>query len=169
MSQFLVEDGTGVAGATSYASTEAADDYATFWDKPEWLVLDEVDKQKALIKATVFLDTSVSYPSRILTQEQGLLWPREPFRDLEGRVVQGLPAILIEVAIRIAIAGLTYDLYTVPKVLVSQAFATTRETYLGGYIENPSPEYTEITQALRQLSSLGIGSKKIKQVTLERG
>lgn len=169
MSQFLAEDGTGVAGATSYASVEAADDYATFWDKPEWLALDEIEKQKALIRATVYLDTSVSYPSQILTQAQGLLWPRESFKDLEGRVVEGLPALIVEATIRIAIAGLSYDLYSVPKVLVSQAFATTRETYLGGYIENPSPEYNEIAEALRKLASLGIGGRKIKQVTLSRG
>lgn len=168
MITFLVEDGSGLTGATSYASVEDADAYATFWDHTDWLALDEADKQKALIKATTFMDTTVTYPSRILKQEQGLLWPRLPFKDLNGRNIEGLPSLIVESTIRLAILEPFYDLYKTPKTIVSESYGSSRVTYLGGHAEY-SEEYQTIMLVLQKLDAIGLGGKGIKQATLVRG
>lgn len=168
--QFIVEDGTGVIGATSYASVEAADDYAEFWDFTEWELLDLEQKEKCLIKATLYLDSNLSYPKRILTTDQGLNYPREPFTDLNGRLVEGVPEAIEEATVRIAILlnkGL--NLNKSRKVLTQQSYGSSSESYLGGYSESADDLDLELASILRLLGTLGLGGKGMKVVKLERG
>lgn len=75
---FIVEDGTGVPGATSYISVEDADDihsdalYGDDWLSPD---LDESRKQRALMGATRMLDDLWKWRGQKATTSQGLDWP----------------------------------------------------------------------------------------------
>ena len=167
--QFIVEDGTGIVGATSYSSVEVADDYATFWDYTEWLSLDDAEKEKFLILASSYMDTYLDYPSRILTNTQGLLYPREPFLDSDGRKVSGLPEGITEACIRIAVLlnlGLKPNERT--KLLKAQSYGSSSETYLGSWSESDNNKL-ELKNILTKLSRQGLGGKYAKQVTLIRG
>lgn len=75
---FVVEDGTGVPGATSYISVEDADaihEEALYGD--DWLVpeLDQNRKQRALMAATRMLDDLWRWRGQRATAAQGLDWP----------------------------------------------------------------------------------------------
>lgn len=167
--QFIVEDGTGIVGATSYASTVVADDYAEFWDHTDWLSLDENDKEKYLILASSYMDNYLDYPSRILTDNQGLLYPREPFKDSQGRLITGLPDLIIETAIRIALLfqnGFSPEERT--KLLKAQSYGTSSETYLGAWGARSENQIT-LSEILCKLSRAGLGGKYFKQVNVVRG
>jgi hypothetical protein len=82
----VVEDGTGVVGAESYASV---DDAGAYWEKrpqnPLYLVwatraVDPSSAEGALREASSYLDTNfaASYLGQRATLTQGLLWPRIP-------------------------------------------------------------------------------------------
>lgn len=85
----VVEDGTGLADAESYASVEFADDYHLTRGREEtWVELDEVVKEQALRLASDYMvqeyrDRWAGY-RRTLTQ--ALDWPRwdVPRRDAPG-------------------------------------------------------------------------------------
>ena len=73
---FVVEDGTGVAGANSYATVaegNAFDDaqfHAASWPSVT------ADKEKALATATRIIDQQFLWNGQKGTEEQGLQWPR---------------------------------------------------------------------------------------------
>ncbi len=78
---FVVEDGTGVTGATSYASIADADTYATTYlaDTTDWDAADDDEKALALNVASRYLDRKYGRQykgSQRLLSTQGLLWPR---------------------------------------------------------------------------------------------
>lgn len=89
MAEFLVEDGTGLPDATSYASVEESDEYlGAAWAS------DETEKQKFLMQGTDYADLRwgaqlKSYP---LNPEQGLEFPRFDLRDRYNRQVVGVPS-----------------------------------------------------------------------------
>jgi hypothetical protein len=75
---FIVEDGTGVPGATSYVSVEDADSIhedALYGD--EWLdpTIDINRKQRALMAATRMMDDLWQWKWPSATESQGLDWP----------------------------------------------------------------------------------------------
>jgi hypothetical protein len=168
--QFIVEDGTGVIGATSYASIQAADNYAGFWDHTEWDVLDNNEKEKLLIKATRYIDINLTFPKVILSMEQGLSWPRMKFIDNDGREIEGLPQQIVEAAIKIAILfnkGL--DPNKQRKLLTSQSYGSSSESYFGAYNENYDNLDAELSDLIKALSIQGLAGRRLKTVLLERG
>lgn len=167
--QFLVETGQGIENANSYASVEAADDYALFWDYPEWIELDTEVKERWLILASSYMDSYLSYPSRILNSKQGLLYPRKPFISVQGRQIEGLPESIEEAASRIAFLlndGLEPTRKT--KLLKAQSYGSSSETYLGAWSEQ-SDNQLRLNDILAKLSALGLGGKSVKQVAVVRG
>lgn len=86
---FVVEDGTGLANATSYIAVATADDYFTDRGVAEWVGTDPV-KQGALIRATDYIDKK--YGSRFLndrlTEIQALEFPRTVFDPIMPVVLQ---------------------------------------------------------------------------------
>lgn len=60
---FLVEDGTGVEDATSYATVVQADEYAAFFKYPDWDLLAEEDKEPLLMRASTLLDEQFTWRS----------------------------------------------------------------------------------------------------------
>lgn len=76
----VVEDGTGLADAVSYASVAQADAYHTARGNTSWTSAAEADKEAALVRATTALDASYQsrypgYPTHGRTQ--ALQWPRQ--------------------------------------------------------------------------------------------
>lgn len=71
----IVEDGTGLANAESYASVATANAYHTAMGNAAWTGVDAV-KEAALRRATQYLDTRYRYRGLPLTQTQALAWPR---------------------------------------------------------------------------------------------
>ena len=88
---FIVEDGTGVPGATSYVSVEDADaihEDALYGD--DWLApdLDSNRKQRALMAATRMMDDLWKWKWPSATDDQGLDWPL--FVDESGGYVDSV-------------------------------------------------------------------------------
>lgn len=71
---FIVEDGTGVPDANSYASVEEADAYFADRGNTTWAAAQPAAKQAALINATDYIE--MRYSSRFLG--------RAEFRDLQS-------------------------------------------------------------------------------------
>lgn len=73
----IVEDGTGLSDANSYADVISADAY--FESRPRsdaWVSLDEDLKAQYLVHATRVLDTSIRWDGEALTTTQALAFPR---------------------------------------------------------------------------------------------
>lgn len=112
----IVEDGTGLANANSYAET--ADAIAYFADRGEVLDIQDSD----MILGTEFLDVTYgsSYKGNIMTETQALLFPRTTFYDNSGRKVE---------------AG------TIPKELITALYQAAKLSSTGTQlITGPTPE-----------------------------
>lgn len=76
---FVVEDGTLVADANSYASVEFADAFLSDLGKASWLSLLLARKQECLVSATAYMDTIFAerYKGAVIDRLQSLEWPRK--------------------------------------------------------------------------------------------
>ena len=87
---FVVEDGTGLPDATSYASVEEADaimDRVPDQYKQGWLDLDEYQKQQVLVWGTQVFDDYVYFPchpNQKVNQYQALNFPRYGIYNQDG-------------------------------------------------------------------------------------
>ncbi len=88
---FTPEDGTGLAGANSYASLEELADYVggKLYADPYTAATDE-QREKALVTASRLIDASVSFNGRRAGPTQGLEWPRSFV--VSGGLPWGYPA-----------------------------------------------------------------------------
>lgn len=89
MVALVLEDGTGVAGANSYATVAEADDYfsthpfyADMWDAQGI-----PDRANLLVSASGQLDALMRWFGTIAYDPQGLGWPRIGVYDPEGRLL----------------------------------------------------------------------------------
>lgn len=75
---FLVEDGTGLTGANSYATVAEADDYlvANIHVAPIWAALDTASKEYLLAWASRYLDQRATWNGDRMVNTSGLRWPR---------------------------------------------------------------------------------------------
>lgn len=83
---FVVEDGTIVAGATSYVTVAEADAYfADLNDPQDWSTLTAGVKQTRLMIGTKFVDDLYrgAWKGRVISKEQDLAWPRSGVVDEE--------------------------------------------------------------------------------------
>lgn len=92
--QFLVEDGTGLAGATSYVDIAFADQYFLTFGKTDWATLSEDNKKIALNSASAYADLRFGYrlPGSPVAAGQALALPMRGICDRYGNPVQGVPA-----------------------------------------------------------------------------
>ena len=167
---FVVETGEGLVDATSYASTEIANDYAYFFDIQDWLDLQITEQERLLVRATNLIDLKLDFPSKVLNVNQSLAFPRIPFNDNNGRLITGVPEVIQEVTIRVAImlkSGWVHNKQK--KGLKAQSYGNSSETYYGVYYEGADNLDKDWEEILAHLSKLGIASKYLKQVTLVRG
>ncbi|NHZ94556.1 DnaT-like ssDNA-binding protein [Massilia sp. CCM 8734] len=73
----IVEDGSGLAGAESYASVAAADARCSSLGVASWAALAEAAKEIALRKATIFMAAyRTRWAGRRVYRHQALDWPR---------------------------------------------------------------------------------------------
>lgn len=86
---FLVEDGTGLTGATSYASVAEADAYLAqnIHVLPTWRTLPSTTKQALLAWASRYLDQRANWYGTRTKANSGLRWPRTGVRDLDGNAI----------------------------------------------------------------------------------
>lgn len=135
---FIVEDGTGLPNATSYVSVEWSDEYAENFilSSDEWSTLTEEIKQIHLMSATAYLDSLVRWESTLLSNEQGLAFPRKTFTDREGRTVEGVPNVIKNATVQFAFDEFKNGSLMKPrKMLTQQAYGNSNETYLRAFEE----------------------------------
>lgn len=112
----VVEDGTGLDNANSYASVETADTYFADRGVTAWAALDEAAKEQALIKATEYADIrwGDELRSRPLESDQELEMPRRSLRDRYGEEISGLPRDWVRGVLEYAIVATTNSLTNNP-------------------------------------------------------
>jgi hypothetical protein len=98
----VVEDGTGLANADSYASVAEADAYAVSFGRTEWTPLAVTTvKEVRLRKATQYIDLMWQWPSRPLLATQGLAFPRLVL-FLDGTRITGVPKNVVKACCELA-------------------------------------------------------------------
>ena len=104
---FVVEDGTGLADATSYASVAEADAYFSDSGVATWTGIDAV-KQQALVRGTRALDGmyASAWPGRKVRGDQGLEWPRIDAVDMSGYTLDEVPRAVKAATIEAALVEL---------------------------------------------------------------
>lgn len=87
---FVVEDGSGLANATSYVSVVEADDYYTIDPAASalWATKTNTEKQYALAWATRYLDQKTTWKGNPVKPAQALRWPRTGVYDRDRRLIQ---------------------------------------------------------------------------------
>ena len=86
MAVIIVENGSGLATANSYATTAQADAYhVDILHGSAWA--SAADPEAALIMATRLLDEKVAWKGVKKTKEQALRWPRSYVYDADGYLV----------------------------------------------------------------------------------
>lgn len=129
----IVESGEGMATANSYVSVQEADDYIAlnFPEDDKWESLTTEQKEVQLIRATRFLDTMVRWASFIKDNHQSLAWPREQFKDYEGRIIPDntVPTLIKDAQIELVYESLSNTLTTEAIKLQSEKFGDTTDSY----------------------------------------
>ncbi|WP_293383554.1 DnaT-like ssDNA-binding protein [Phenylobacterium sp. SCN 70-31] len=90
--EFVVEDGTGLANATSYATVDEANTYFANLNNADW-DYSNTEVQAYLNQATYQVDLTYasSFLGSKLTAEQALQFPRTPFTANDGFDRTGVP------------------------------------------------------------------------------
>lgn len=122
---FVVEDGTGLTTANSYASVAVADSYFVDRGNATWAALTNDAKQVALVQATSYVDAVNNFIGSRNTSTQALQWPRASAYDPDGYVYEGIPTRLVqavaEYALRASESELAPDLtYSATGVLTME-------------------------------------------------
>lgn len=112
----IVEDGTGVQGAESYATTAAIDAYWT--KRPQralaatWASANTSNKEGGAREATAFIDAAFGpyYRGEDRGYAQGLLWPRSNAFDDAGYPLPGVPPELLTAVAELAARSLSAEL-----------------------------------------------------------
>jgi hypothetical protein len=72
----IVEDGSGLPDAESYASVNTADAYHANFNNAAWTAASTAVKEAALRRATQYLDSRYKFLGYRLHYNQALMWPR---------------------------------------------------------------------------------------------
>ena len=104
----VVEDGTGVPGADSYAALAGADAYfaarAHLALAATWDAATDANKEGALREASAYLDATYGphYRGTRRGYVQGLEWPRSGARDDADYPLPALPEVLVRATCELA-------------------------------------------------------------------
>lgn len=100
----IIETGTGVTGANSYATLAQALAYHTARLNDAWtLTANDAARSAALIRATDYIEATYRAPSAKLVATQGLQWPIDS---------EGLPSPLVTATVMLALYALDKPLFT---------------------------------------------------------
>lgn len=83
----IVEDGSKVAGAESYASVADADAYWLARNNSTWAAATNSAKEAALREAAMYLDNAFKWVGNRISQTQVMSWPRYVQADLDKKQV----------------------------------------------------------------------------------
>lgn len=101
----IVEDGTGLSEADSYISVADADNYvSSMVGDAGWAGATEAEKERALRRATQYVDARYRYKNSKLSPDQALEWPRVGFPWPVKRV--------LDATCELAVRALSGDLYS---------------------------------------------------------
>lgn len=94
---FVVEDGTGLPDANSYASVAEADAYHADRGNTAWAGI-EVVKESALVRATDYIEQVYSgrWKGARLTDNQALEWPRTAAEGIPSHIKQAVFQLALE-------------------------------------------------------------------------
>lgn len=141
----VVEDGTGLSNAESYASVAEGDSY---WDlrggSSSWDSASTSEKEAALRYATEWVDVNFTFKSAIYSTSQSLNFPRTTFYDTEGREITGIPTKLKNAVCEVAVVHLDDKLNSSDErgsLIVSEKVGSSSVTYNKAYNKNASLTY----------------------------
>lgn len=107
---FTVQDGTTpVAGANAYITEQEFKDYHNERGN-DIASLAGGDIQKAIIKATDYIDTKFRFKGTRVAAGQSTLWPRLDALDCEGDEVTGIPSAIKDATAEYAFIASSQDL-----------------------------------------------------------
>lgn len=157
MAAFVVEDGSGMASATSYVSIADADNYIESYvmDTSYWDSLADAAKEKHLMIATKWLDQSLVWASDKLNSDQALEFPRVAF---------GLPIQIVEATVLLANEIQYGSLNESRPILKSQKYGNSEEVYASQYEEGSGV----ISSVLFNLKRYGFGRSSTTIIVVER-
>ena len=112
---FILEDGTGIAGANAYIDEAFADTYFTDRGVTEWTG----NKQIAIIKATDYIEKRWGrlFKGIKLSATQGLQWPRTTAYDDRGDALTLVPVKLQQATAEYALRALSESLLVDPSTV----------------------------------------------------
>jgi len=154
---FIVEDGTGVPDSNSYLSVSEAETILTD------LGYDTFPTESDLVNASLYVDMYIDPASFMLTEDQGLLWPRVKFTDNQGREVEGIPKALKRTVAVIAAEFLEEDLFDVEPAVMSEDYGDSSVEFAA-----PQTKPGKVVTQLNYLKVLGYGSSNTASVRLIR-
>jgi hypothetical protein len=98
----IVETGTGIVGANSYASVADADDFHTLRQNAAWIGATDDQKIAALVRATDYIEARFGARANRLSDDQGLQWPTD--------ATTALPKVIVMATLTLALYALTQPL-----------------------------------------------------------
>lgn len=109
----VLEDGTGVSSANSYATEE---EFASYMEERGLDIADEDLIQTALIEGALYIDLRWGrrFKGAPIADTQGLEFPRKGLRNRYGKLIEGLPMDIKNAAILYAKEWMESTLYPTP-------------------------------------------------------
>ena len=155
---FIIEDGTGVAGATSYATVAQAQAYATY--RGLSLPAAEADVQKLLIKACDFLQSlEDQYQGSRTDAEQALAWPRSGVTVFGTLLVKddAIPGMLVQAQCQLAFDSVANELLPVGsgREVLSETVGPLSVSYSASGASTVKPTPTKALSILQPLMRSG--------------
>lgn len=165
-----IEDGSVVDGANSYVSVGDADTYIStnFPSDTVWTALTTGEKESYLIRAARFLDTMVKWRSEIKDNYQSLAWPRQEFKDNEGRLIKAdsIPAAVKDAQVELAYSlSQGEELTTEYDKLEREDFGDTSDVYSSPVIRGGNSLVREL---IKSLTFAGYARNRSSIVTIWR-
>lgn len=160
----IVEDGTGLADAESYATVEYATAYHAKFGNTDWALASEPEQEVALRKGAQYLDLTWKkrWKSTRANEDQALDHPRLAYCDDDGFVVEStdMPTPLLDANCEAGLLALSEDLLpdidepgTIEAESVKVGPIEESFQYAGG--KSQTKQYTKIDRLIAPLIDAG--------------
>lgn len=145
----IVEDGTGLADAESFASVSELDSYLA--KRGLAAVADTGTKEVALRAASEYADTIRRYKGTTVSADQALMFPRDNLTDWSGHAVTGVPRRfkdgVLYLASQVLAGEALYENITAPEVS-SESVGPISVSYVPG--SNRHRQFTTFDRLIAQ-------------------
>lgn len=165
--ELVLEDGTGVVTANSYATLAEVTEILSVNIHSKWTLLEDDDsKENLIIWASRILDERVRWNGSKTEDTSGLAWPRKCVRDKEGTLIDD---DVVPSQVKTATALLAEHLLTGNPEVANTASNLTQlqvDVVMLKFDANLTPERypPEISYVLRGLGWLSFGSGGPKRI-----